>query len=224
MSRIELLASLNKDANSLVDVGCDHGYVAIKAIKEYNAKYAYLLDVNQLPLESAKKNVSHEGLLDQTDFLLSDGLIKYEGPTDNLVIAGMGGMLITKILSDSLFKAKCFKKVILEANNEVDKLRGFLINNHFVFDDEFIIKDGKRVYEIIVCHYDDSNNAKYSKLDMKFGPILRRKHPELFMEVISRKKKLLEDCLMKVNDEVGKSKIKIELSLIQLLLGEINGK
>ena len=144
MSRIELLASLNKDANSLVDVGCDHGYVAIKAIKEYNAKHAYLLDVNQLPLESAKKNVSHEGLLDKTDFLLSDGLIKYEGPTDNLVIAGMGGMLITKILSDSLSKAKCFKKVILEANNEVDKLRGFLINNHFVFDDEFIIKDGKK--------------------------------------------------------------------------------
>ena len=32
MDRIELIASLAKDANSLVDCGCDHGYTAIKAL------------------------------------------------------------------------------------------------------------------------------------------------------------------------------------------------
>ena len=54
MDRIELIASLAKDANSLVDCGCDHGYTAIKALKSYNVSHCYLLDINEGPLNNAR--------------------------------------------------------------------------------------------------------------------------------------------------------------------------
>ena len=223
MSRINLLASFCKDANSIVDVGCDHGYVAIKAIKEFNVGHAYLLDVNEMPLENARKNIVANNLVDRTKLILSDGLLNYDDETDTLIISGMGGNLIVDILTKSLSKAKSFKRVILQANTDVDRLRGFLINNKFIFDDEEIIKDGKKIYEVIVCHHDDKDNTLYSKLDMKFGPILRKKKSPLFLDVVNQKKVFFESCLTKATDDYSKSKIKIELALISLLLGEING-
>ncbi len=224
MDRITLLASLTKDANSLVDVGCDHGYVAIKALEEYGVRHAYLLDVNEAPLENARRNVINKNLLTQTTFILSNGLKEFDEEKDTLVIAGMGGILISTILNDSLEKVKKFKRIILAPNNEVDKLRAFLIRNHLVFDDEHLIKDGKKCYEIIVCHYDDKIKTSYSLLDMKFGPILRKKNLPLFAEIIEKKKTLLNECLKKANDEDGKAKIKVELAMIQLLKGAKNGK
>lgn len=224
MDRITLLASLAKDANSLVDVGCDHGYVAIKAIKDFNVKNACLIDINQAPLDNAKKNVVDNKLDDKTCFILSDGLKDYTGECDTLVIAGMGGILISNILKDSIVKAKSFKRVILGANSEVDKLRSFLISNRFVFDNEEIIKDGKKIYEIIVCHFDDSIRGMYSLLDMKFGPILRKKNSALFQEVVNKKEALLNECLSKATDSDGKSKLKVELAFISLLRGNKNGK
>lgn len=224
MTRINKLASFSKDANSIVDVGCDHGYVAIKAIKEYNVNFAYLLDINQMPLDNARRNIIQNNLEDKTKLILSDGLLNFNDETDTLIISGMGGNLIVEILTKSLGLAKSFKKLILQANSDVDRLRGFLINNHFVFDDEEIIKDGKKIYEIIVCHYDGESKITYSKLDMKFGPILRRKHSDLFISEINRKKELLNEWLLKASDDYGKAKIKIELALITLLMEDINGK
>lgn len=224
MDRITLLASLTKDANSIVDVGCDHGYVAIKALEEYGVKHAYLLDINEQPLENARKNVINKHLEDRTTFLLSDGLVSFSGEMDTLVIAGMGGVLISSILDKSLEKAKQFKKIILAPNNEVDKLRTYLISHHFIFDDEDLIKDGKKCYEIITCHFDDKVKGQYSLLDMKFGPILRKKESKLFDEQIAKRQAMLNECLKKANDEVGKSKIKVELAFIAMLRGTRNGK
>lgn len=224
MDRITLLASLAKDANSLVDVGCDHGYVAIKALNEYNVKKAYLLDVNEAPLNNAKKNVTDKNLDSRCTFILSDGLKSYDSETETLIIAGMGGMLISKIIQDSFDKVKKFSHIILEANNEVDKLRGFLINSGFKFTNEHLILDGKRHYEIIEGTYIYDEKPKYTLLDMKYGPFIRKENSLLFQEIIAKRKKLLNDALSKATDEVSKSKIRVELAFILMLEGEMNAK
>lgn len=221
IDRIEFLASLTQGSNSLVDCGCDHGYVAIKAIEKYNVKHCYLLDINEGPLSNAKKNCTQKGLLDSCEFILSDGLSKFDNNADTLLIAGMGGLLIKSILNNDIDKVKKFKKIILSAHSELDKLRSFLISKFFVFDNEYLINDGKHNYEIIVCHYDDAKTVKYDLLDMKFGPILRREQSPLFKEIILNKKKLLNDYLKKANDDESKARLRIELAYIAMLEGAL---
>lgn len=224
MNRLELLASLAKDANSLVDCGCDHGYTAIKALKSYNVGFCYLLDINEGPLNNAKENIKKENLTDKCKFILSDGLKNFNDTADVLVLAGMGGLLISNIITSSFEKCKKFKKIIIDAHSEIDKLRGNLINNHFVFDNEHLIKDGKHNYVIIECHYDENSKVKYDLLDMKFGPILRKNRTELFNEMIKSKKEHFTSCLKKATDDVSKSKLTIELAYIKMLEGEQDGK
>lgn len=224
MNRLELLASLTKDANSLVDCGCDHGYTAIKALKSYNVGFCYLVDINLGPLNNAKENIQKENLTDKCKFILSDGLKNFNDTADVLVLAGMGGLLISNIITSSLEKCKKFKKIIIDAHSEIDKLRGTLINNHFVFDNEHLIKDGKHNYVIIEAHFDENSKIKYDLLDMKFGPILRKTRTELFNEVIKSKKEHFTSCLKKATDDVSKSKLTIELAYIKMLEGELNGK
>ena len=96
MDRIDLLASLAKDSNVLVDVGCDHGYSLIKAIKYYNVNNAIAIDINEGPLNNCKKNALKYGLNDKIKFILSDGFLELNEEFDTAIISGMGGILIKK--------------------------------------------------------------------------------------------------------------------------------
>lgn len=57
MERLDFIASLTKGANSVVDVGCDHAYTLIKAIKNYDVLNGVGIDIAQKPLECAKENI-----------------------------------------------------------------------------------------------------------------------------------------------------------------------
>lgn len=87
----------------VVDVGTDHGHLPVFLVERGLAQRALASDVNPQPLASAQRNIAASGLEGQICTQLADGLdgIDLEGVTD-LVIAGMGGMLIADILEKRL--------------------------------------------------------------------------------------------------------------------------
>ena len=101
----------------------------------------------------------------------------------------MGGLLISNIILNDYEKVIKFKKIIIDAHSEIEKLRANLISKYFVFDNEILIQDGKHNYVIIEGHFDLSKRMKYDLLDMKFGPVLRQNQTPLFKEIIRTKKK-----------------------------------
>ena len=190
MTRLDYITSLLKEYNTIADVGTDHGFVPISAIKDYNLSHAYALDINDGPLLNCKQNIMLEGLMDKIDIIKSDGLKEFDKIVDAIVIAGMGGELIKKILSDSLPKALKAKALILSPNKEEDLLRKFLINNGFVIALEHIIYDHNHFYEIIKAIPGDG--IIYSELDIKYGPYLRREKSDEFIRKWTRKLHQLE--------------------------------
>ena len=68
MTRIELLSSFTKGFDTICDIGCDHGYVIIDALNKYGIKHAIAADINEGPLNQAKKNA--KGLENKIDFIL----------------------------------------------------------------------------------------------------------------------------------------------------------
>src|SRR5688572_1442382 len=82
------------------DIGSDHAYLPCFICSGDSTSKAIAGEVNRGPFESAQKNVRKLGLEHQIEVRLGDGLevIHLSDQIKQLVIAGMGGGLITKIL------------------------------------------------------------------------------------------------------------------------------
>ena len=110
---------------------------------------AIAMDINQGPLMRAKEHIQEWGLENYIDTRLSDG-VKALKPNEvqSVVIAGMGGQLISEILSADIEKAReC--NLVLQPMNAQYELRKYLISNGFSITDEDIAIEGFKVYNIM---------------------------------------------------------------------------
>lgn len=139
-----------ENANTVLDVGTDHGYVPICLIEEKKADKVIAADINEGPLKNAEKNVRLNGLTDKIELRLGGGLTPVKkGEADTVIIAGMGGIMISEIIKESFEKAKEVKSFILQPMNSQEDLRRYLILNGFKITEEKIAKENEKIYNIL---------------------------------------------------------------------------
>lgn len=215
MNRIELLASLSKGSKILCDVGCDHGYVLIEAIKKYNVEAGLACDINEGPLSMAKKNIENNNLSSKIKTILSNGFVDVNDNFDTAIIAGMGGSLICDIISTSYEKIKD-KKLILQANNDRYKLRCMLYEKNFKIIEEKALFDQGKYYEIIVAA---KGEALYTDFDLKYGPILRKERNSDYINHYTN----LYNQLIDIIPQISNSNLKEEKAIIFRELNSLLG-
>ena len=99
--RLTAVARLITKGNSVADIGTDHGYIPIYMAQKGYTDKAFAMDVNEGPLQRAVDNIARYNVSDKVCTRLSDGLKGLsEGEADTIVIAGMGGLLTIRILTD----------------------------------------------------------------------------------------------------------------------------
>lgn len=212
MTRIETLSGLTQGIHTLLDIGTDHGYVIIEALKNGYITSAIACDVNASPLENAKQNIQNAGLDDKVTFVQSNGFQSVNKPYDGVLIAGMGMHLMKDILSQPHVKAK---KYILQANNHIDQLRTYLMNHHFKIVDEITIYD-KFHYVILIC---ELGQMSLTDFDLYVGPILRHK-PEALPYYQNQARILNTNYERATGDK--KMKIGIRLQYIKTVIEQLN--
>lgn len=196
MNRLEFLASLTKNSNSVLDIGSDHAYTVVYAVRDFGVKKATAADINIGPLKNAVENIRSFKLEDKIDTCLSNGFSNIESSYDTVVISGMGGKLIRDILDNSKEKLPNFSKFILQPNSDMIVLREYLMNNNMLIVDEHLILDKKKFYVIIECI---KGNMNLSEDELFYGPILLKKRDPLFIEMYTRKLNMLEKNLARTN-------------------------
>ena len=176
MERLKTILKYIDNKDIVADIGCDHGYLIKLAIEEKNIIKGYAVDNKQGPLNSAIKNLQN---YKNVEFILSDGLKNVSNTDINcVVIAGMGGMLINSIISDSIDKFNKIDKLILCPNRNIDKVRSFLNENGFMIVDEDIIYEDSKYYEVLVVN---KGYQKLSEKELYFGHILLNKKSQYFI-------------------------------------------
>ena len=106
------------------DVGCDHGYISIYLVQNEISESAIAMDVRNGPLSGAADNINEYGLSDRIETRLSDGLKELkEGEVNSVVIAGMGGDLMKRLLEDADLSALGIKAGVLQPQSELDLFR-----------------------------------------------------------------------------------------------------
>ena len=96
--RLQVVASFIPDNSSLLDVGCDHALLDIYLMKTKQNIKIIASDINPNPLKIAKDNLVKYNLQNQITLKKMDGIKEIPKSVDTIVIAGMGGILITNIL------------------------------------------------------------------------------------------------------------------------------
>lgn len=174
--RIKEIAKSIVPYKFLADIGCDHGYL-INLAFDKGILFAQAVDNKEGPLNIARKNLFKYN--DKVHFSLSDGIEDLDPKIDVVVIAGMGGTLITKILLDNIDKLKNVSRLILQPNRNIDKIRLFALNYGFKITQEKIIYEESIYYEIIVL---EKGLASYTNSEIMFGPILLKENSQLFKD------------------------------------------
>ncbi len=153
--RLDEIINMIDECDSLADIGTDHGYLAIKAIKTCKVKRAIASDINKGPLMKARKNIEKYNINENIECRLGSGLETLNvGEVDCIVIAGMGGNLIRDILLKSSEIAKSTTQVILQPTQNPEILRKFLVENGYKILEENICIDNNIFYEMIKVIYD----------------------------------------------------------------------
>lgn len=125
--RIRKTVELMEPADCLADIGCDHGYMSILAMQSNLYRKIYAADVNEGPLCKAKENICSFHLEDRIIPVLSDGLKSVPEDINAVVICGMGGLLIRRILCDCSERIGNLTQMILGPHSEIEELRAYLI-------------------------------------------------------------------------------------------------
>ena len=200
--RLRAIAGMVTKGNRLADVGCDHGYLSIYLVEERIVPSAIAMDVRPGPLSRARENISRYGLEDYIETRLSDGLAKLEpGEGDTLVIAGMGGPLMERILKDGAKVREGFQELILQPQSEICRVRRFLTENGYQIEQEdMVLEDGKYYPVMRVVH---GPKEPYEEWEYLYGKrLLEARHPVL-LEFLKRELRIKESILEQLAGRSG---------------------
>ena len=152
------------DGNRLADIGTDHGYIPIYLCQTGKIPSALAMDIGKGPLQQAQTHIAEHGLSEQIKTRLSDGMAALQfGEADTILIAGMGGGLVMKILSEGAEKLTGKEELILQPQSEIALVREFLrVRNFQILNEDMILEDGK-YYPMMRVHYQAEKNEDADK-------------------------------------------------------------
>lgn len=181
--RLRAVAALVKPGSSIADIGTDHGYIPVYLCRAGVITGAVAADINEGPLSSCKALVAQEDLQHKIKTCLSDGL---EGlccdDFDTVIIAGMGGELISDILSKCDYISK--KHIILNPMTHPELARKFLYDNGFEIKNDLIVQDGHHYYSVFDAEYTGEIIPK-KRADYYLGNITDFSQRGYFMHLLS---------------------------------------
>lgn len=215
--RMESVISMVTPGYRVCDVGCDHAFVSIALVERGIAPTALAMDVNSGPLKRAKEHIESAGLEQAIVTRLSDGLKAYEiGEGDALIIAGMGGPLMSDILSFSFEKTNDFKEMILSPQSEIPAFRLFLYDNGYTIVKEDMIYEDEKYYVVMKAQKGQDVNP-YSDLEIAYGRILLSEKNGILKSYLEKERKKIDTILCKLKKQEQTAEI---IFRVETLRGE----
>ena len=147
--RLSLIASL-VDYGKVADVGCDHGKLGYFLVSTDRASQVIATDISAPSLKKARELADENGVADIMQTRLGDGLSPVRTrEVDTVVIAGLGGDVISGILEGARKEGKCFAHFILSANTHPEKVREEIEKSSHTITFDDLITCGGKTYTVI---------------------------------------------------------------------------
>ena len=167
--RLNMLYHAVPPCECVADIGTDHGLLPLELLRQRVCARAIACDISAPSLKKAELLGRAKAL--PLDCRLADGLGALEaGEADCIVIAGMGGILISEILRNGAEKIRS-ARLVLQPMTAIRELREFLCGNGFRILAEDMVFQAEKRYHAIVAEQGESG-----EYDCEIGSGLLR-HP-----------------------------------------------
>lgn len=152
-NRLYTVSTLVPKGARVADIGTDHGHLPIYLIKQEISPYCIACDIKEKPLTSAKENIE-KTQTPNIELRLGSGLEPlHPEDADCVVIAGMGGEVISGILGGVRWIKDGRYTLILQPMTSADSLRRYLCENGFKIVLEVPCEENRKVYTVIKAVY-----------------------------------------------------------------------
>lgn len=152
--RLRLCADFVRKGAKLADVGTDHAYLPIWLCNTKKCPCAVAADIKEGPLARGKKAIEDAGLQNVITTRLCSGLDKISSDECNdIVIAGMGGEMISQIIESCSFSKDGSKHFILQPMTRSEMLVQWLVQNGYRIIKQDCCVAAKKCYTVLLVTY-----------------------------------------------------------------------
>ena len=193
--RLQTIADMVPAGAKMADIGTDHGHLPICLVQSGKIRHAVAMDVGEGPLSRAQHAIRQCHLTKHIETRLSDGAAGLmPGEVDTIVIAGMGGALIQKIMGEGRHMWDSVSHWIISPQSEQGETRHWLEQNGFCIAGEDMVLDGGKYYVIMdvirgkMCYQYEYEYTYGSELIRSRHPVLQeylKKEQEKMRELLS---------------------------------------
>lgn len=190
--RLQVIFDLVPKGAKVADIGTDHAYLPIALSLSGKCERIIACDINEKPLSKAKENILKFGI-ENIETRLGDGLSPVKsGDADTVIIAGMGGDVISQILSSCNWLIADKPTLLLQPMTSAEILRAFLFENRFEIISESPVIDSGKVYTVICARY--SGEEKVYPIGYEYSGLVSAKTEEGRLYLLKQHKRI-SNCI-----------------------------
>lgn len=218
--RLRTAASMVSSGNRVADIGCDHAHTSIYLVQCGISHKIIAMDIHKGPLARAAENVERYGCGNFIELRLSDGADRLKpGEVDTILISGMGGPLIIRILENCTWIKENKTELVLQPQSEIPEVRHFLHNSGYCIRRESMLKEGGKYYTVLKAVPGEEHYEK--KVWYQYGRLLLEERNESLRTFLEYGREKYQGVLNTLkNQEHGKNRGRIEELERELLLME----
>ena len=215
-NRLKTLFSLAGEGETFCDIGCDHGFVSLEAIKSGKFKRVIIADISKKSLSKAEKLLSP--YKDKVTSYVSNGFNEIKEVATVGFIAGMGGEEIASILLNA---KNLPQKLVLGPQGHSEKVRRTLIALNYELKRDFTLFSAGKYYDAILAVKSDITPT-YTDLEYEFGKENLSQKPIDFINKIKGELEFFTSLLNRNLNEKDKNAILYETQKLKGILNENN--
>lgn len=147
--RLEKAIGMLHGADTIADVGSDHGRLAAVLLQRGVCDRVIATDLSAESLQKARQLLSYIGLTERADLRVGDGLsVLKPHECDGIALLGMGGTLMSRILDHAEIPLQGAAFLVLQPMTAQAEIRRYLHERCYWITEDALVQEGRRFYQV----------------------------------------------------------------------------
>ena len=192
--RLRAVAELVPEGIAVADVGTDHARLLAWLRARGRVTRGIGIDVVEGPLRQAQQTLAAAGV-GGVELRRGDGLRPLRaGEVDAVVLAGMGGAKMVRLLEGSRGLVPTLARLVLQPNTDWARVRRWVMDRGELLD-ERMVEDRGKFYVVLAIRPGIGAPPRWDEDDLLLGPRIRRERPAAFEAWIRHELRRVERAL-----------------------------